>query len=128
MNVGDERNLQYQVGYHKPPARSRFRRGISGNPKGRPRGSKGFATIIRDQLDAMVKIRQNGRAKKISMREVIITQVLNRAVAGDSRAIEIVLLKMDLLRRNWEPRPSGELDDETYERFREKIRHLMNES
>lgn len=124
MNGGDERNRQYEVGYRKPPAHRRFPKGISGNPKGRRMGSRGFATIIRDQLDAMVKIRQNGRAKKISMREVIITQVLNRAVAGDSRAIEIVLLKMDLLRRNWEPRRRGEPDEETIQRAIEEIRRL----
>jgi hypothetical protein len=35
----------YEVGYGKPPANTRFPRGLSGNPKGRPKGSKNLATI-----------------------------------------------------------------------------------
>jgi hypothetical protein len=40
-------NSNYQVGYGRPPAKSRFKKGTSGNPRGRPKHSKNMKTIIR---------------------------------------------------------------------------------
>jgi hypothetical protein len=118
---------RYEVGYGKPPKHSRFQKGRSGNPKGRPKGSKGFAAIVRRELDALVEVRQNGRVKKISKREVIIKQMVNKAAAGNQRATELLLLKMELLQRDWrEPGKSGELDPETLERAKVLVRGLLN--
>ena len=35
----------YEVGFQKPPAKSRFQPGSSGNPKGRPHGSKNKTSL-----------------------------------------------------------------------------------
>jgi hypothetical protein len=119
---------QYDVGYGKPPKHTRFQKGRSGNPKGRPKGSKGFSAILRRELDALVEVRQNGQVKKIDKREVIIKQLVNRAAEGNQRAMELLLLKMDLLQRDWqEPgRPAGELTPEVFERARELVMGKLN--
>ena len=119
---------QYEVGYAKPPKHSRFQKGRSGNPKGRPKGSKGFATIVRRELDALVEVRQNGQLKKIDKREVIIKQLVNRTAEGNQRAMELLLLKMDLLQRDWqEPgRAAGELTPEVLEKARILIHGILN--
>jgi Family of unknown function (DUF5681) len=37
----------YKVGYGRPPEHSRFKRGQSGNPRGRPRKHRNFRTVLR---------------------------------------------------------------------------------
>jgi hypothetical protein len=39
----------YEVGYGKPPKRSRFRKGVSGNRKGRPKGKRNFVTVLTER-------------------------------------------------------------------------------
>jgi hypothetical protein len=81
----------YDVGYRKPPHHSRFKRGQSGNPKGRPRESKNWDTLIDKELNARVAVHKDGRRKKISKREAIATQIVNQAVSGNLRfALELL--------------------------------------
>ena len=44
------KNFSYDVGFAKTPMHSRYKPGQSGNPKGRPRGSKNKDTILREVL------------------------------------------------------------------------------
>jgi hypothetical protein len=122
----EERKSRYEVGYGKPPMKGRFSKGRSGNPKGRPKKAKGFRTIVRQQLETPVEVRINGRVTKISKRELIISQMVNKAATGDSRSAELLLLKFDLLQRDWEApgRPNG-LDPEALERAKILVRGIL---
>ena len=73
----------YDVGYAKPPSRTRFKPGQSGNPRGRPRGAKNFVTAIEGELRARVTVTENGRRKRVTKREVIAKRLVNRAAEGD---------------------------------------------
>jgi hypothetical protein len=46
----------YEVGYGRPPVHRRFAPGQCGNPKGRPKGVRNFATDVKDVLKAQVKV------------------------------------------------------------------------
>ena len=87
-----DRDMDYEVGYGKPPRHSRFKKGSSGNPKGRPRGSKNSTTLLNEALDEPVVVSENGRRKTITKKEAIIKQIVNKAASGDHRAIQLLLL------------------------------------
>src|SRR5260221_4862946 len=76
----------YQVGFGKPPRSTQFEPGRSGNPAGRPRGAKNFATAIEQELDTRITVTENGRRRRISKREVIAKHLVNKAASGDLKA------------------------------------------
>jgi len=84
-------NSPYEVGRGKPPRKTRFKPGKSGNPKGRPKGSKNFSTVIARALNGKVPITENGRSKKVSGREVIAKKLLHKAFGGDLKAAQAVM-------------------------------------
>ena len=85
----------YQVGYGKPPPHTRFKKGQSGNPRGRPAGAKNLKTLLTDALNEPVVVTENGGHRKITKRQAIVTQLVNRSATADWRAIKILF---DILR------------------------------
>lgn len=83
----DSEPNQYTVGYGKPPIYSQFKPGQSGNPKGRPRGAKSLATILNAALNEKVTVNKNGKKIKKTKVAVAIEQLVNKAVAGDLKAL-----------------------------------------
>ncbi len=79
-------------GRRKPPAHSQFKPGQSGNPRGRPPGSKNLATLIENELNRTVPVHENGKKRKVSKRELVVKQAVNKAAAGDPRTL-LQLLK-----------------------------------
>ena len=82
----DNQESKYQVGFQRPPRHTQFRKGTSGNPKGRPRDSKNLATELEEALGEKVAIVENGRRRKITKRCAMIKQLVNKAASGDLRA------------------------------------------
>jgi Family of unknown function (DUF5681) len=91
MTDQDKSNRPFEVGYGKPPKHTRFVKGKSGNPKGRGKGVRNFATEIQDELNTRVPITENGRRKKITKRKAIAKQLVNKAATGDPKAIPVLL-------------------------------------
>ena len=89
----------YPVGYGKPPEHTRFKKGHSGNSQGRPRGVKNLATLLGAALDEKVIVTENGRRRKITKREAIITQLVNRSTQADLKATQILLGMMQEIER-----------------------------
>jgi Family of unknown function (DUF5681) len=81
----------YEVGYGRPPRHTRFKPGRSGNPRGRPSGSKNLTTLLNDALNEPVVVAEIGGRRKITKRQAIITQLVNRSAKSDLRATKILL-------------------------------------
>jgi len=81
----------YSVGYRRPPTHSQFKPGKSGNPRGRPkRPALGFDDFLREELLAAVLIQTNGKRQKLSKYEVILKQIVKRAMEGDFRFVRFM--------------------------------------
>jgi hypothetical protein len=88
-----------KVGYKNPPKHSQFKKGQSGNPKGRPRRKKSPGTALREALNETVTITENGRRHKVNKTEIIMKRAVNDAAKGDARARkEVFGMLSDLLR------------------------------
>lgn len=81
----------FEVGYKRPPKHSQFRKGESGNPKGRPKGSLNVATALERELNQRVTIKENGAARTITKFEAAIKQISNQAASGNAKAIQFLI-------------------------------------
>jgi hypothetical protein len=79
------------VGYKRPPLRTRFQPGVSGNPRGRQKGVRNFAADVKRTLEISVTLTENGKSKRVSTQEALILRLRQKALKGDARALETVL-------------------------------------
>ncbi len=84
-------DLDNEVGYCKPPKHSQFKKGHSGNPKGRPKKDQTVPETFR--RIGKQKVRVNGKhgPEFITKFEASVTQLFNKAATGDVRAMQILL-------------------------------------
>ena len=85
-NNNNEPTDDYEVGYGKPPKKSQFKPGQSGNPKGRPKKTKDLQKLFALELDKTVKVTENGELKRLTMLEAFVRSVISGALKGERDA------------------------------------------
>ena len=92
---------KYDVGFGKPPETGRFRSGVSGNPRGRPkRKPSTYAERVVDLLDAPVAYREGGKPKVATRQELVIKMLIDKAAGGGDKEIKQVLRMLRRAIRN----------------------------
>lgn len=89
-----------QAGFKTPPRSGRFQPGTSGNPSGRPKGSRNLRSDLTDLMNKTVPVRQNGKPRRIRRQEAMLLRLWEKASQGDVRAANSfinMILKLDPL-------------------------------
>ncbi|MDP3176112.1 MAG: DUF5681 domain-containing protein [Phenylobacterium sp.] len=83
--------MTHKVGYGSPPQHSRFRKGQSGNPSGRPKKSKTIVEDLAAELKETIQVTEAGRPKRVTKQRAVIKSAIARSIKGDSRATSLLL-------------------------------------
>jgi len=86
----------HSIGYRRPPKHSQYRKGQSGNPKGRPSGRHRLLPYD-SILGEIVTIRENGEEREVTAAEAFVLQMIKRGLEGDVTAARLALATMQEL-------------------------------
>jgi Family of unknown function (DUF5681) len=103
------------VGYGRPPKHSRFKKGRSGNPRGRPRGTPSFKADLAAELQEKLAITENGKERKITKQRAFIKTLTAAAIKKDIRAVNALLACMRHFGVGVEEEPTENVDVEDLE-------------
>ncbi len=101
----------YSVGYRKPPISGQFKKGESGNRKGRPKGSMTLAQYLDRELNRTVSIKENGAVRRITLKEAAIKRLVGNLLTGDPRTMKFMLDYFGMPIETEDPRTKAESDE-----------------
>ena len=82
----NKNNKPEAIGYKQPPTRYQFQPGQSGNPGGRPKGTRNLKSDLRDELSEIISFREGRREVSISKQRALIKRLVASAIDGDARS------------------------------------------
>jgi hypothetical protein len=91
MTRRGSRSADYAVGYGRPPTATQFASGKSGNPRGRPKGSRTVGAILQDILRQKIAVTENGKTRRLAALEVMLRRLVNDAMRSDAKAMKLLL-------------------------------------
>jgi len=80
-----------RTGYKQPPEHTQFKPGKSGNPAGRPKGTKNLRTDLSEELNETVMITEGGQPHATSKQRALVKSMLAKALKGDTSAARVLV-------------------------------------
>lgn len=90
-------NENEKVGPKRPPKAHRFKPGHSGNPSGRPKGARNLGSDLADIIGRRIKVREDGKERRISRQEALLLSLYDKALRGDVRAATAIISMLSKL-------------------------------
>lgn len=90
MIATEDASEKYEIGYGKPPRSTQFKKGQSGNRKGRPMARTDISGLLAEALDEPIRITRGGVEKSVSKTRAVLTALVNRALQADPKALRLL--------------------------------------
>ena len=94
-NRKSPKTSDYEVGYRRPPKASQFTAGKSGNPRGRPKGSRSVGAVLQEIIQQKIAVTENGKTRRIPVLKVMLRRLANDAMRNDAKAMKLLLSLID---------------------------------
>lgn len=85
----------YEVGYRKPPKASQFKKGQSGNPGGRKKGSLNLKTVYSEVYGEIIELTLNGEKRRVTGLAAMVIREFHLGLSGDGRVIGQVMNRFE---------------------------------
>jgi hypothetical protein len=83
------------VGYRRPPKTTQFKKGRSGNPRGRPKDKRNIGKVLLDVTEQKIAVTENGKTRRMPALEVMLRRLANDAIQNDQSALKLFVSLLD---------------------------------
>jgi hypothetical protein len=123
-----ESKREHAANYRKPPEHTRFKKGQSGNPHGRP--AKNLPALLAAALNEKVTVTENGKRRQVTKREAVIAQLVNKSASAELRATKMLIDMLRDIEKRAEPAaaaksPFSPTDREVLQQLIARLRRNM---
>ena len=127
--MSNKKKGDYAVGYGKPPRHTQFKKGQSGNPTGKRKGTLNVMSLLEQALLEPVVVNEGGQRSIVSKGEALIRLMVNQATSGDARARQQLLGLLGALQPPPDAAPSApdfQLDPEVAQQMLARLERCQD--